>query len=797
MTVPQHDPDAAGSAGAFELLHPRAQRWIYDQGWTTLRDIQERSVAAVMDRGRDVIISAATAAGKTEAAFLPILSVLSNARDQANAPAAAEVAKTDGIEVLCVSPLRALINDQYDRLEQMCEAAGVRAHRWHGDVAQSSKQRALRAPSGVLLITPESLEAILVNRGTAVRRFFSRLHYVVIDELHVFLGTPRGAQVQSLLNRVELAIRRRPSRVALSATLADMDKAAAFLHPEHPDQVIVVNDAASENELRLQVRGYTEPAGPPETAASEALATDAPNDMASSGEAAWTREEITGHLFESLRGQDNLIFANARADVEWYADRLRQRSDREHVPNEFWPHHSSLAKGIREAAEKALKDRTRPATSVCTSTLEMGIDIGSLDSIAQIGPPPSVASMRQRLGRSGRRGQPAVLRAYITEESMHLDPRPVDELRCKIVQTIAMVRLMLAGWLEDPDDPGFNYSTLVQQALSMIAQHGGAKNSELHRALCGPGPFQSVDGPRFARLLRSMTDKGLIVEASDGTLLHGAVGEKFVNHHSFYAAFWTPAEWRLVIDGRTLGTVPINFALALGDQLIFAGTRWTVVDVDEPARVIQLVQSKGGRPPKFGGAALLVADRVRQEMATVYESDEMPAWLDPRARELLAEGRAAWRRLGLKDSTVLEHASGVLLFPWVGDRALHTIALALRRSGMTGVSIWGPALQVEGDGRPQGSDKSPTGRRRADLAKIGAAVQNILAQPKPDPSDLATAVTNRRIDKWDWVLDRTLSLEAAGARLLDIEVAWRALERIAADIDSTSGVSSALSRSRG
>ena len=788
MTVPPDGPKAAGSSGAFELLHPRVQRWIYDQGWTSLRDVQERSVAAVMGHDRDVVISAATAAGKTEAAFLPILSVLAAKRDQARVLAATEASNTDGMEVLCVSPLRALINDQYDRLEQMCESVGVRAHRWHGDVAQSSKLRALRAPSGVLLITPESLEAILVNRGTAVRGLFSRLRYVVIDELHVFLGTPRGAQVQSLLNRVELAIRRRPPRVALSATLADMDKAAAFLRPEHPDQVIVVNDAESESELRLQVRGYVEPHQPPQTDASEARATDAPNEEDSSGGATWPREQITGHLSENLRGQDNLIFANTRADVEWYADRLRQHSSHEHVPNEFWPHHGSLAKGIREAAEEALKDRTRPATSVCTSTLEMGIDIGSLDSIAQIGPPPSVASMRQRLGRSGRRGQPAVLRVYVTEKSTHLDPHPVDELRCNTVQTIAMVRLMLAGWLEDPDDPGFNYSTLVQQAMSIIAQHGGAKNSELRSALCGPGPFQSVDGPRFARLLRSMADKDLIVEASDGTLLHGAVGERCVNHHSFYAAFWTPAEWRLVADGRTLGTVPIDFALALGDQLIFAGTRWTVVDVDESARVIQLVQSKGGRPPTFGGTAPLVADRVRQEMATVYESDEIPAWLDPRARELLTEGRAAWRRYRLDDSTVLEHDSSVLLFPWTGDRALYTIALALRRADIAGISVWGPALQVDGTGRPQDSTKSPTSRRRADLDTISVAVQNILAQPKPDPSDLAATVTNRRIDKWDWVLDRTLSLEAAGARLLDVEAAWSALERIASDVDSaTSG----------
>ena len=178
-------------------------------------------------------------------------------------------------------------------------------------------------------------------------------------------------------------------------------------------------------------------------------------------------------------------------------------------------------------------------------------------------------------------------------------------------------------------------------------------------------------------------------------------------------------------------------------------------------------------------------------MATVYESDETPAWLDPRARELLTEGRAAWRRFRLGGSTVLERDSGVLLFPWAGDRALHTIALALRRAGIAGVSVCGPAVQVEGGGRrPPGSGESPVGRRRAGLSKIGTAVRKLLAQRQPDASDLAATVTNRQIDKWDWVLDRTLSLEAAGARLLDVEGAWRALERVAADLDSTSSVSS-------
>ena len=360
------------------------------------------------------------------------------------------------------------------------------------------------------------------------------------------------------------------------------------------------------------------------------------------------------------------------------------------------------------------------------------------------------------------------MRIYVSERSTDGDPHPVDDLRCEVAQTIAMVRLMLGGWLETPDDPGFNYSTLIQQAMSVIAQHGGATAVELHRALCGPGPFHLVDAARFSRLLRAMVAKELVTEASDRMLLHGAVGERTVNHYSFYAAFQTPVEWRLVSDGKTLGTVPISHALQEGALLIFAGKRWIITTVDELSRVIELETSSGGNPPRFHGVGPLVSYRVREEMVTVYESDDAPGWLDPRASELLAEGRAAWRRFGLGTTTVLNRGADVLLFPWTSDRALYTIEIALRSAGIGGASTRRPVLQVEG----------------ASVSEISEAVRGLLAQGPPDAAQLAASIANRRIDKWDWVLDDTLLRESAGTRLLDVERAWTALAGIAADLAS-------------
>src|ERR1700753_1486199 len=211
---------ASGSTdpAAFDQLDERIRHWVWREGWTELRDAQERAIPALIDADRDAIIAAATAAGKTEAAFLPILSNL--LRDE---PCSGSV--------LYISPLKALINDQWSRLDKLCESLEIPVTGWHGDVSSGRKQRFVKKPAGVLLITPESLEAMFVTRGASLASTFAALRYVVVDELHAFLGSERGMQLQSLMQRVDHACGRSVPRVGLSATLGDMRLAAAFLRP--------------------------------------------------------------------------------------------------------------------------------------------------------------------------------------------------------------------------------------------------------------------------------------------------------------------------------------------------------------------------------------------------------------------------------------------------------------------------------------------------------------------------------------------------------------------------------------
>jgi len=738
MNSPPSASDARSSA--YQTLHPRIRQWIHHQGWRRLHEAQERAAAPILAGDQDVIIAAATAAGKTEAAWLPICTALLRDMEQGRGRA--------GVKALYIAPLKALINDQHDRLSQLCEPLDLPVHRWHGDVPGSRKAALRRAPDGLLLITPESLEALFVTSGTKVGSVLAGLRYVVIDEFHAFIGTERGAQLQSLLHRVELLARRTLPRIALSATLGDFTAAAGFLRPGRGDAVQVIHGADDGRELKLLLRGHvtTDPGRP-------RLDDEEPRDKAA----------IADHLFRTLRGTDNLVFARSRSEVEEYADLLARRAAEHAVPNMFLPHHGNLAKELREHVEAQLKDSATAVSAICTSTLEMGIDIGSVHSVAQVGSPPTVASLRQRLGRSGRRdGEAAVLRLYGSEPELTARTPPADALRTELVQTIAMVELLLDQWYEPPDLAALHLSTLIQQILSVIAQRSGARVDALYSALCGNGPFARVNRRTFLALLRAMHAADLITQAADGLLLTGVAGERLVNHYSFYTAFQTAEEYRLVTDGRTLGTLPVDFPVAPGTLLIFGGRRWQVLDVHSWDKVIELARSSGGRAPAFTGGGAEVADEVRRRMDHIYRGDDVPIYLDRLAQELLGEGRAAFARMRLAKSPIIGWGKETLLFPFRGDRIVNTLAVVLAGRGLE-VGQDGGALTIRG----------------TDPFGLWRLLRELAAGPEPDPVELAAGVANKEVDKHDRFLTDELLALGYAARSLDVLGAWDALAQLA------------------
>lgn len=717
-----NSPASSSESSSFQLLDPRIQRWIWSVGWSTLRDIQEQAIPAIIEGDRDVIISAATASGKTEAAFLPILSNLLNADDTRRA-------------VLYISPLKALINDQWDRLTDLCSSLDLPVIAWHGDISSTRKHRFLTEPRGTLLITPESLEALFVRRGSAMPCIARSFRYVVVDELHAFIGTERGKQLQSLMHRVELVASTRLPRIALSATLGDMSLAAQFLRPGHESNVAVLNSCADRQQLKIIVKGYKQarPTAPTQSVPAGSMGA------------------IASALYSTLRGSNNLVFPNSRALVEVYADTLRRSCEKDRLPNEFWPHHGNLSKEIREQTEAALKKKQTPATAICTSTLELGVDIGSVRSVAQIGPPPSVASLRQRLGRSGRRpGEAAILRCYCSEVVTDVDSSPSDRLRESLVQTIATIRLLGLGWFEPPHTSGLQASTFVQQVLSVIAERGGATAASLWSILVEDGPFPQIERDDFTAVLKELGAKDLIAQDKTGLLLHGGLGERMVNHYDFYAAFVSEDEFTVQHQGRTLGSIPVNRPMVPDQRIIFAGRRWKVVEVELKSKRITVKPDVGGAPPTFDSSGSLTHDRIRQEMKTVLGSSEKLTFIDEAATVLLAEAMKFYAEINLAEEPIIEWGDSVLLFTWRGDRTNDALALMLSSRGHR---AWNEGLAVH------------VPKCSRDEVRI------LLKDIKDDRPDLESLQLHPRAvirEKWDWALPPELLVRSYASHYLDL-----------------------------
>jgi ATP-dependent Lhr-like helicase len=739
MTLPASSSEPPASN--IELLDERIQRWVWAKGWTSLRDAQELAIPILLEGQKDVIISAATASGKTEAAFLPILSKLvRNGEEMGTA--------------LYISPLKALINDQWGRLDQLCEELEVPVVPWHGDISPTRKRRFMKQPQGVLLITPESLEAMFVLRGHEVRRFFGELQYVVVDELHAFIGSDRGKQLQSLLRRIEAAIDRRVPRVGLSATLGDMGLAASFLRPGGAAAEIITSTAAGQ-ELKVQLRGYVIE-GMQETMVPEA-------EQAAESAA---HASIADHLFKVLHGSNNLLFPNSRSKVEYYSDLLRRRCEREGIPNEFWPHHGSLSREIREDTEAALKAGDRPATAICTTTLELGIDIGAVRSVAQIGPPPSVAALRQRLGRSGRRpGEAAILRAYVMEYALTSASPLSDRLREGLLQSTATIRLLLERWCEPPRLGGLHLSTLVQQVLSMIAERGGVTATEVSKTLVVDGPFAGLTPRALAALLREMGRRELVVQDSSGALLLGPLGERLVGSHDFYAAFASSEEWQIVQDGRALGTLPIDSPVFEGMCIIFGGRRWKILNVCAEPAVLTVAPDPSGRPPMFDSGRPMVHERIRVEMRKILEEDGDIGFLDAGAQGLLREARKFYRDARFAERMVVMDGKTVLILSWAGDFANNALVLLLRSLGLETGSNDGLVVRCEGWG----------------LDRLADACSDIVGLDEVDLLAMLKDVENIGQSKWDWALPRELLVQSYASMHLDIAGAKTIAARLMAE----------------
>jgi ATP-dependent helicase Lhr and Lhr-like helicase len=722
---------------AFTRLHLAVQEALYRMKWTELRPIQVDAINDLFDGKGDLVISARTAAGKTEAAFLPIVSRI--------------VAEPRGsVQAIYVGPLKALINDQFRRLEELCAIAEVPVHKWHGDVGPAAKKRLRESPAGILLITPESIESLFVNHPDRLATVFARLAFVVIDEMHSFLGTERGAHLNSLISRLAAKSDEPVRRLGLSATLGDMDSARRWLRPRDPESVHLIHDTSDEKVVRLKLYGYAD--CPARRSDSDESTNDKLELPAS--------QNLTRDVFTAFHGRTALIFANSKSDIELYADCASREASERGLPDTFRVHHGSLSKGEREDTEDSLRSG-RPTATFCSSTLEMGIDIGNIQAIGQIGPAWTVASMLQRLGRSGRKdGEPQEMRIYVEEEEPDANTALVDRLFPHLLQAIAMTELMIVEkWCEPPEVNRLHLSTLVQQVLSMIAESGGVMAERLYAVLVERGAFTGVDKRIFLQTLRDIGTADLIEQTPEGLLILGLKGEQIVAHHDFYLAFQVDEQYRVTHRGRHIGDVGLPPLLKENPFIILAGRRWKVLDIDDSRRSILVDPSPGGRRPLFQPShSGEIHARVRGMMQALLFRDDVPMYLDTGARQMLAQARASAREAELDRCPFIQDGSDVTWFTWTGTRIQHTL------SGL-GTHLGG--FRLEDRGIALSFEKATTD------AVFGGFRR--LLDAWPDPQTLASRFECRAREKYEPFLSGPLTTHVFARERLDLDGAQRVI----------------------
>lgn len=759
------------SQAAFALLHPGVQRAIWEMGWKQLRPIQAEAIQTLLGGSTHLLICAATASGKTEAAFLPIISTLA-------------AGPHDSVRAIYVGPLKALINDQFGRLDRLCERMEVPVHRWHGDVAASHKQALRRDPGGILLITPESLESNFINYGSQVPRLYRELEFVVVDEVHSFLGNVRGVHLLSLLSRLCTATGRQPRLIGLSATLGDPEMGKQFLAPDAQKSVTLIQDSGAGREVRFALKAVlkrpeSRKAGngarrltPAETmefvrhktaeqllAAGESPRTEskAPEPVNES-EPPDDLDDIADDVARNFATSTNLVFVNSRRTAEELAVRVHDRVAKQKWPHDpFMIHHGSVAKELREETEAALKSGV-PTTAICSSTLEMGIDIGSVRAVGQIDPPWSVASLVQRLGRSGRReGESSIMRLYAREESPHAGSRLTDLLFPDLLRSIALTRLMQQKWLEPAETQRMHLSTLVHQVFSHLKQTGGMSAANLHESLAVRGPFRSVSAADFALLLRTLAAKQLVEQIPTGEIILTPAAERITSAHDFYAAFKSTEMFTVRHDKSEIGELPLDALPPVGQLVILAGRRWLVDEIDAATKTVWVSPAKGGQIPVFLGNGGDLHTRIVQEMKSVLLGSDEPAYLDNAARELLRTTRQVATTVGLGASDILAAPGGVRWFPWVGTRCLRTLAIMAELSGVNcetdRLSIWLPVSGMN---------------EFRDFVKK-------LAKSSMTPQQLGSRVTPRAVEKFDEFLPDELLTKACAVERLAIEESQVAL----------------------
>ncbi len=628
----------------FSRLAPFIQDYIYAHEWEAIRPIQIAACEAIWETDHNVVLASGTASGKTEAAFLPILTQL-------------DTAPSTSVGILYISPLKALINDQFERIEDMLKETDIPVTKWHGDVSQTMKAKLVKKPRGILQITPESLEAMLMrNRGNVIQLFHD-LRYIVIDEVHYFMHDDRGIQLLCLLERIQKLIGKIPRRIGLSATLGDYTAAKQWLSAGTNRECVLPQVPEEKRKIGLKIAYF-------------------------SGERQETQSYYT-YLYEKTLGKKCIVFANAKADVEESIAHLKRIAKERHSKDVYFVHHANVATSLRKQAEEEMKREDTLTVTGATLTLELGIDVGKLDRIVQIGAPYTVSSFVQRLGRCGRRGQMAEM-LFLCKRDTQEDKAPFYKvIDFALLKTIAILTLYLEDkWIEPIETNTLPYSLLYHQTMSHLFSVGCASPKELASTILTLSPFQKITRQDYQALLRFWIEKKEIEKDEEGNLLIGEQGEKKVNVFQFFSVFEEAVEYAVRCDGQEIGTVQALYPV--GETFSLAGFTWRVVEVQEEKRQIFVKKTNGVAKVAWNGEfSNFVPTKVMHRVKRILEEAEGYRFLDEEGSRQLESMRRVASLSGITKKNIVQLTENMFaIFPWLGTKEMLGLSFALTSQGI-------------------------------------------------------------------------------------------------------------------
>ena len=606
---------------AFGRLSPALQYQIVNGlGFSGLRPVQEAAAHAILD-GKNCVVLAPTAGGKTEAAFFPLLSQM-------------DTDDWKPVSVIYVAPIRALLNNQEARLDRYASSIGRRAFKWHGDVASSAKRGFVGDAADILLTTPESLEVMLMSRRVPAERLFRGLRAVVIDEIHAFVGDDRGGHLAAVLERLSRFCGKDVQRIGLSATVGNPAAILEWLTGSSRREGVVVDPGGARKapEIKLDWVGNL-------SNAAKMIAQLHP-------------------------GKKRLVFVDSRRQVEALGQALRDHGVDTHVT------HSSLSIDERQAAERAFQEG-QSCVIVATSALELGIDIGDLDHVLQLDAPSTVAAFLQRMGRTGRREGKAPNCTFLATEPEGL------------LQAAAIVRLFRAGFVEPVTVPTRAAHLLAHQVMALGIQcEGGIPVADWWAWVGAAAPFRDLTEDDRRELVEHMLGQGILTE-SGGRLALGERGEKLYGWRNFselYAVFSTPQTLKVLHGPSEIGSIDVQFAQQekLENLSFVLGAKaWRAVAVDWDEGVVRVEPMPTSNLARWQGRPQLLGRELCQAVRSTLIDDGMDDEWSLRARNKIAELRAEHALAADVATELVADAYGLRLWTFAGGKANNLLGKTL------------------------------------------------------------------------------------------------------------------------